>query len=84
MPDRNGESLPKENMSVVHRNKLSCGKQKGHCSEGAGSLDPSLHRSSGKSAKWVWLFVSLGEEWRPEANKEAQTTGSVEKSATAP
>lgn len=48
-------------------------------------LDPRLHHSGREEAQWAWLFVTLGEEWRPEADKEAQTTDSVEKkSATGP
>lgn len=59
-------------------------KEKGHCSEGVDCLDRRLHQSGGEAAQWVWPFVTLGEEWRPEANKEAQTTDSVENSATGP
>lgn len=64
--------------------KQSCVKERGHCSEGVDRLDPTLHQSGGEAAQWVWPFVTSGEEWRPEASKEAQTIDSVEKSATGP
>lgn len=61
---------------------MSCVKEKGLCTEGVDALDPRLHWNDGEAAQWVWPFVMLGQEWREEANKEAQTRDSVEKNAT--
>lgn len=84
MASRIQENLPKENVSLVHRNKLSYTKEKNHCSE-ADSSEPrlTLEGSRGSSREdsresprgsGFWPLFALVQEWRPQTNGEPQTT----------
>lgn len=55
VPDGIRESLPMENMSVVHGNKhqLPCVEDEGHCSEGIDPLEPRLTLKGVERLLWT-------------------------------
>ena len=53
MPGRIRERRPKETLSLVHRNKLSCVQEKGHCSEGADSLQLRITLEGVETLLWM-------------------------------
>lgn len=72
VPGRIQEHRPKETLSLVHGNKLSCVQVKGHCSEGADSLqlritleggrETALDEASGFGPLLLW---GKSGDWRP-------------------
>lgn len=83
VPDRNGESLPKETMSVVHVIVLH--EREASLFRGDRLSGPQIPSEWWRGCPVGLAFCCFGREvWRPEAGKEAQITDSVEKRATGP